>query len=106
MASGLKLGFKFSIPGLRQFCGTSQLQNRALPPGQPGLSEIQVEGRADDIMAGWRGGGARSVSPQAGKLASLNRSWQSKEGTYRALGMAGIEPTPSKSECDWTPLSP
>ncbi len=31
------------------------------------------------------------------KLASLNRSWQSKEGTYRALGMAGIEPTPSKS---------
>ncbi len=41
-----------------------------------------------------------------GKLASLNRSWQSKEGTYRALGMAGIEPTPSKSECDWTPLSP
>jgi hypothetical protein len=27
-----------------------------------------------------------------GKLASLNRSWQSKEGTYRALGMAGIEP--------------
>ena len=41
-----------------------------------------------------------------GKLASLNRSRQSKEGTYRALGMAGIEPTPSKSECDWTPLSP
>jgi hypothetical protein len=23
-----------------------------------------------------------------GKLASLNRPWQSKEGTYRALGMA------------------
>ncbi len=43
---------------------------------------------------------------QAGKLASLNRSWQSKEGTYRALGMAGIEPTPSKSECNWTLLSP
>ncbi len=41
-----------------------------------------------------------------GKLASLNRSWQSKEGTFRALGMAGIEPTPSKSECDWTPLLP
>jgi hypothetical protein len=40
-----------------------------------------------------------------GKLASLNRSWQSKEGTYRALGMAGIEPTPSKSK-DWIPLSP
>ncbi len=39
-----------------------------------------------------------------GKLASLNRSWQSKEGTYRALGMSGIEPTPSKSECDWIPL--
>ncbi len=45
-------------------------------------------------------------SLSAGKLASLNRSWQSKECTYRALGMAGIEPTPSKSECDWTPLSP
>ncbi len=42
----------------------------------------------------------------SGKLASLRRSWQSKEGTYRALGMAWIEPTPSKSECDWTPLSP
>ena len=42
----------------------------------------------------------------AGKLASLNCSWQSKEGTYRALGMTGIEPTPSKSEWDWTPLSP
>ncbi len=42
----------------------------------------------------------------SGKLASLNRSWQSKEGTIRALGMAGIEPTPSKSECNWTPLSP
>jgi hypothetical protein len=41
-----------------------------------------------------------------GKLASLNRSWQSKESTYRAFGMAGIEPTPSKSECEWTPLSP
>ncbi len=37
-----------------------------------------------------------------GKLASLNYSWQSKEGTYHALGMEGIEPTPSKSECDWT----
>ena len=33
----------------------------------------------------------------AGKLASLDRSWQSKEGTYRALGMAGIEPTPPES---------
>ncbi len=43
---------------------------------------------------------------KAGKLASLNRSWQTKVGTYRALGMAGIELTPSKSECDWTPLSP
>ncbi len=42
----------------------------------------------------------------AGKLDSLNRSWQSKEGTYHALGVAGIEPTPSKSECDWTQLSP
>jgi hypothetical protein len=39
-----------------------------------------------------------------GKLASLYRSWQSKEGTYRALGMAGIEPTPFKSEYDWTQL--
>ncbi len=29
-----------------------------------------------------------------------------QEGTYHALGMAGIEPTSSKSECDWTPLSP
>ncbi len=41
-----------------------------------------------------------------GKLASLNCSWQSKEGTYRALGMAGIEPTLSKSECYWAPVSP
>jgi hypothetical protein len=39
----------------------------------------------------------------SGKLASLNRSWQSKKGTYRALGMVGIEPTPSKSK-DWFPL--
>ncbi len=39
---------------------------------------------------------------KSGKLASLNSSWQSKEGTFRALGMAGIEPMPSKSECDWT----
>ena len=37
------------------------------------------------------------ISELADKLASLNRSWQSKEGTFRALGMAGIEPTPSKS---------
>jgi hypothetical protein len=42
-------------------------------------------------------------SPPSGKLASL---WQSKEGTYCALGMAGIKPTPSKSECAWTPLTP
>ncbi len=48
----------------------------------------------------------RTRRGKTGKLASLNRSWQSKEGTFCALGMAGIEPTPSKSECDWTPLSP
>jgi hypothetical protein len=45
-----------------------------------------------------RGGGGRAGWPSrdhTGKLASLNRSWQSKEGTYCALGMAGIEPTPS-----------
>ncbi len=30
------------------------------------------------------------------RLASLNRSWQSKEGTLCALEMAGIEPTSSK----------
>ncbi len=47
--------------------------------------------------------GLDHITIPAGMLASLNRSWQSKEGTYRALGMAGIEPTPSKSECDWTP---
>ncbi len=63
---GFKLGLKFSIPGLLQSCSTSQLPNPALPPGQPGQSEIQVEGRAlaDDIMAGWRGGGAKAVSPR------------------------------------------
>ena len=33
-----------------------------------------------------------NVELQAGKLASLNRSWKSNKGTYRALGMAGIEP--------------
>ena len=33
-----------------------------------------------------------------GKLASLNRSWQSNKGTYRASGLAGIEPMPSESE--------
>ncbi len=65
-SSGFKLGFKFSIPGLLQSCCTSQLPNPALPPGQPEQSEIQVEGwaLADDIMADWRWGGARSVSPQ------------------------------------------
>jgi hypothetical protein len=31
---------------------------------------------------------------------SLNRPWQSKEDTLRALGMAGIEPTPSQSGSD------
>ncbi len=36
---------------------------------------------------------------------AFNRSCQSKEGTVRALGMAGIEPTLSKSE-HWTPLLP
>ncbi len=41
-----------------------------------------------------------------GKLASLNSSWQGKEGTYYVLGMAEIEPMPSKTECDWTLLSP
>jgi hypothetical protein len=46
------------------------------------------------------------ICKDAGNLASLNCSWQSEEGTYGALGMAGIEPTPPKSECDWTPLSP
>ncbi len=49
--------------------------------------------------------GSNCTSEQSDKLASINRSWQSKEGTYRALGMARIEPTPSKSE-DWTLLSP
>ncbi len=49
---------------------------------------------------------SRTPAPPCRKLASLNCSWQSKEGTYRALGMAGIEPTPSKSECGWTPLLP
>ena len=34
----------------------------------------------------------------AGKLASLIRSWQSIKGTFRASGLAGIEPMPSKSE--------
>ncbi len=43
---------------------------------------------------------------QTDKLALLNRTRQSKEGTHSALGMAGIDPTPSKSECDWKPLSP
>jgi hypothetical protein len=28
-----------------------------------------------------------------------------KRGTHRAIGMAGIEPTPSKSGCDWSLLS-
>ena len=37
------------------------------------------------------------LDQSSGKLASLNRSWQSKEGTFRALGMAGIEPTPPES---------
>ncbi len=65
-SSGFKLGFKFSIPVLLQSCSTSQLPTPALPQGQPGHSEIQVEGLAlaDDIMAGWRWGGARSVSHQ------------------------------------------
>ena len=40
-----------------------------------------------------------------GKLASLNRAWQSNKGTFRASGMAGNEPMPSESN-DWTPLSP
>ncbi len=31
----------------------------------------------------------------ADKLASLNRSWQSNKGTFRASGLAGIEPMPS-----------
>jgi hypothetical protein len=39
----------------------------------------------------------------AGKLTSLDRSWQSKGGVFRALGTAGIERTPTKSSCDWTP---
>ena len=30
-----------------------------------------------------------NVELQAGKLASLDRSWKSNKGTYRALGMAG-----------------
>ncbi len=34
---------------------------------------------------------------KAGKLASLNRSWQSNKGTFSASGMAGIEPMPSHS---------
>ncbi len=33
----------------------------------------------------------------SGKLASLNRSWQSNKGTLRALGSAGIEPMPTES---------
>ena len=36
--------------------------------------------------------------PLSGKLASLNRSWQSNKGTFRASGLAGIEPMPSESE--------
>jgi hypothetical protein len=30
----------------------------------------------------------RDVVAHTGKLASLNRSWQRKEGTFRASGMA------------------
>ena len=59
------------IPGLLQSCSTSQLPNPALPPGQPGQSEIQVEGLAlaDDIMAGWRGGGGADQSaPDVNKI--------------------------------------
>jgi hypothetical protein len=41
----------------------------------------------------------------ADKLASLNRSWQSNKGTFRASGLPGIELI-SLSQSDWTPLSP
>ncbi len=61
----LNLGFEYSImgPGRRQSSSTSQLQNPALQPGRPGLSDIQVEVQADDIMAGWRcGAGAIRLS--------------------------------------------
>ncbi len=33
-------------------------------------------------------------------LASSNRSWQSKVGTFRGWGMAVIQPTPIESGCD------
>jgi hypothetical protein len=32
-----------------------------------------------------------STSILSGKLASLNRSWHSNKGTFRASGMVGIE---------------
>ena len=35
---------------------------------------------------------------RSGKLASFNRSWQSDKCTFRASGMAGIEPMLSESE--------
>jgi hypothetical protein len=31
---------------------------------------------------------------------------EAKKARFVLCGMAGIEPTPSESECDWTPLSP
>ncbi len=44
------------------------------------------------------------ISAMIGKLVSLNFSKQSKEGKLSALGVAGMEPTPSES-VDWPQLS-
>ncbi len=56
-------------------------------------------GRSEDHLS-------RVQRPQASRPASLKCSRYSNGGTFRASGMAGIEPMPSESGYDWTPLSP
>ncbi len=62
-----------------------------------------VLGRVPLILCHLNGNTSNTIP---GKLDSSNRSWQSEVGTFRALVIAEIEPTPSESDCDWTPLSP
>ncbi len=62
------------------------------------MADSSLQERAVHVAVPWRdAGGKRRRLPGAGKLASLNRSWQSN-GTLRASGLAGVEPMPSKSD--------
>ena len=53
----------------------------------------------------WGGGNGTPLARASRTAVGSRRAWQSSSGTPCASGIAGIEPMPSESGCDWTPLA-